>query len=360
MVDMRKESLAFFTDIVNTPSPSGYEMKAAEVYRKYTAQFADEIRTDVMGNVWAMVNPKAKRQIMLAGHMDEIGFTVHYVSDSGLLYFRTIGGHDSSIPVGQRVWVHTRKGRVPGVIGRKAIHLLTAKEREVKPEITEMWIDIGVSTKAAAMKLIELGDVVTYQWEFQALQGDVVTARGFDNKMGSFIVAEALRHIAAGKLNKDVGVIAIATVQEEIGLRGARTSAVATGAEIGMAVDVTHAIDYPSVDKKKEGDVVMGKGPVVARGANINHIVFEMTLQAAKEQKIPIQIEVEPGGTGTDANAMQIAGPGMAVGLLGVAIRYMHTPVEVLNLKDVEQCAKLMAAFCLKVTPKTDFTPRPL
>lgn len=357
---MRKESLAFFTEIVNTPSPSGYEMKAAEVYRRYTSPFAHEIRTDVMGNVWAMINPTAKRQIMLAGHMDEIGFTVHFISDDGLLYFRTIGGHDSSVPVGQRVWVHSRKGRVPGVIGRKAIHLLTAKEREVKPEITEMWIDIGVGSKSAAEKLVGLGDVVTYQWEVQHLNGDVYTARGFDNKMGSFIVAEALRHISTGKLAKDVGVIAVATVQEEIGLRGARTSAIGTQAEVGMAVDVTHAIDYPSVDKKKEGDIVMGKGPVVTRGANVNHIVYDLTLQAAKEEKIPVQIEVEPGGTGTDANAMQIAGPGMAVGLLGVAIRYMHTPVEVLNLKDVEQCAKLMAAFCLRVTSKTDFTPRPL
>jgi endoglucanase len=355
---VRKESLAFFKEIVNAPSPSGYEMPAAEAYRKYTKQFADEVKTDVMGNVWAIINPDAKRKIMLAGHLDEIGFAVHYVSEEGLLYFRTIGGHDSLIPVGQRVWIHGKKGRVPGVIGRKAIHLLSTKEREIKPEISDLWIDIGAGKKDQVMKLIDLGDVVTYQWEFQKLAGDVVSARGFDNKMGAFIVAEAARLLSEKRPDKDVGVIAVGTVQEEIGLRGARTSAYATGAEVGLAVDVTHATDYPSVDKRKEGDAKMGGGPVVARGANINHVVFDLIMKAAKEEKIDVQIEVEPGGTGTDANAMQVAGPGMATGLLGVAIRYMHTPVETLNLKDVEQCAQLMAAFCRKVSGKTDFIPR--
>lgn len=355
---MRKESLAFFKDIVNAPSPSGYEMPAAEVYRNYTKKFADEVKTDVMGNVWAIIAPDAKRKIMLAGHLDEIGFTAHYVSDEGLIYFRAIGGHDSVIPVGQRVWIHAKKGRVPGVIGRKAIHLLTPKEREVKPEINDLWIDIGASNRAKVMKRIELGDVITYQWEFQELDGDVVTARGFDNKMGAFIVAEALRLLSADRPVKDVGVIAVGTVQEEIGLRGARTSAYATGAEVGLAVDVTHATDYPTIDKRKEGELKMGAGPVVARGANINHVVFDLIMKAAKEEKIPVQIEIEPGGTGTDANAMQVAGRGMATGLLGAAIRYMHTPVETLSLKDVQQCAQLMAAFCRKVTGKTDFVPR--
>lgn len=355
---MRKESLAFFKAIVNAPSPSGYEMPAAEVYRSYTKKFADEVKTDVMGNVWAIINPDAKRKIMLAGHLDEIGFTVHYVSDEGLIYFRAIGGHDSVIPVGQRVWIHSKKGRVPGVIGRKAIHLLTPKEREIKPEISDLWIDIGASKRAEVMKRIELGDVITYQWEFQELIGDVVTGRGFDNKMGAFIVAEASRHLSEHRPGKDIGVIAVGTVQEEIGLRGARTSAYATGAEVGLAVDVTHATDYPSIDKRKEGELKMGAGPVVARGANVNHVVFDLIMKAAKEEKIPVQIEVEPGGTGTDANAMQVAGPGMATGLLGVAIRYMHTPVEMLSLKDVERCAQLMAAFCRKVTGRTDFVPR--
>ncbi|MDQ2985779.1 MAG: hypothetical protein M3R13_03530 [Armatimonadota bacterium] len=244
---MRKESLAFFTELLNTPSPSGAEQVAAEVFRNYTKPNADTVTTDVMGNVWARINPDAPRQIMLAGHIDEIGFIVHFVSDEGLVYFMPVGGHDSAIPIGQRVWIHSGKRRIPGVIGRKAIHLLTPDERKTKPELNELWIDIGAKNSKEVLSLIELGDVVTYQYEFQPLAGDMATARGFDNKMGAFVVAEAFRHLAENAPDKKVGVIAVGTTQEEIGLRGARTAAQALGCEAGIAVDVTHAIDYPSV-----------------------------------------------------------------------------------------------------------------
>lgn len=355
---MRAASLSFLQEIVNTPSPSGYEEQAAQVYRNYTKPFADLIETDVHGNVWSVLNPKASMKIMLAGHMDEIGFIVHYIDENGLLYFSGIGGHDSVIPVGQRVWVHGKK-RVPGVIGRKAIHLLEEEERKKKPEIKDLWIDIGASTKAEAEELVALGDVATFQYEFQPLLGDRATARGFDNKMGSFIVAEALRLLKEkGGLDSKVGVYAVATVQEEIGLRGARTSAYTIAAQSGLAVDVNHAVDYPGVTKSRYGQLDVGKGPSVMRGANANPIVFELIQEAAKKEKIPYQVDVAAGGTGTDGNAMQISRGGMAVGILGVPLRYMHTPCEVLSLGDVENCAKLMAAYCRRVKPTTDFTPR--
>lgn len=355
---MRAASLEFFKEIVNTPSPSGYEERAAEVYRQYTKPFADKIVTDVHGNVWSILNPDAEMKIMLAGHMDEIGFIVHYIDDNGFLYFSGIGGHDSVIPVGQRVWVHGKK-QVPGIIGRKAIHLLEEDERKKKPELKDLWVDIGASSREEVEKLISLGDVITFQYEFEMLMGDRATARGFDNKMGSFIVAEALRLLKEkGGLDKGVGVYAVATVQEEIGLRGARTSAFAIAPQSGLAVDVNHAVDYPGVSKSRYGQLDVGKGPSVMRGANSNPIVFEMICDAAKKDKIPYQVDVAPGGTGTDGNAMQINRGGMAVGILGVALRYMHTPCELLSLTDVENCAKLMAAYCRKVTPKTDFTPR--
>lgn len=355
---MRKESLAFLKEIVNTPSPSGYEERAAEVFRAYTKPFADKVTTDVHGNVAAILHPDAKLKIMLAGHMDEIGFIVHYIDDQGFLYFKGIGGHDSTIPVGQRVWVHGKK-RIPGVIGRKAIHLLEDEERRKKPEMKDLWIDIGASTRAEAEKLVSLGDVATFQIEFQALLGDRATARGFDNKMGSFIVAEALRLLKEeGGLNKGVGVYAVATVQEEIGLRGARTAAYGIDPQAGLAVDVNHAVDYPGLSKSRYGQLDVGKGPSVMRGPNANPIVFRTLIQAATEDEIPHQVDVEPAGTGTDGNAMQISRAGIAVGILGVALRYMHTPVELLSLADVENCAKLMAAFCRRITPRTDFTPR--
>jgi endoglucanase len=355
---MRPESLEFLKEIVNVPSPSGYEERAAEVYRAYTGQFADKITTDYHGNVAAILNPDAEMKIMLAGHMDEIGFIIHYINEDGLIYFSGIGGHDSVIPVGQRVWVHGKE-RVPGVIGRKAIHLLQDEERKKKPEIKDLWIDIGATSKAEVEELIQLGDVVTYQYEFQMLRGDRATARGFDNKMGSFIVAEALRLLKEdGGLDPGVGVYAVATVQEEIGLRGARTASFSINPQSGLAVDVNHAIDYPGVSKTHHGTLDIGKGPSVMRGANSNPIVFKMISEAGKEDGIPYQVDVAPAGTGTDGNAMQISRGGMAVGILGVALRYMHTPCEMLSLTDVADCARLMAAYCRRVKPDTDFTPR--
>ncbi len=356
---MRSESLAFFKAIVNAPSPSGFEEPAARVYREYTGAFADHVETSVHGSVWAVLNPDAKMKVMLAGHMDEIGFIVTYINDDGLLFFGRIGGHDATIPLGQRVWIHTEAGRLPGVIGRKPIHLLDAEEREKAPKPHDMWIDIGASNKEEAAKLVAIGDSVTYQWEFAELMGDRVTARGFDNKMGAFVVAEALRLLKAeGGLDASVGVYATATVQEEIGLRGAKTSAYAIDAQSGLAVDVDFAIDHPGLEKSRYGDAKMGKGPTVTRGANVNPVVFKMLKQAASEEEIPIQVSAEGGGTGTDGNAMQLNKSGMAVGIVGVPIRYMHTPCETLSLGDIELCARLMAAYCRRVGVDTDFTPR--
>jgi len=356
---MRAESLDFLKAIVNVPSPSGFEERAAVVYRDYLRPYADEIKTDSHGNVAAILNPQAEMKIMLAGHMDEIGFIVHYISDEGLIYFSGIGGHDSVIPVGQRVWIHGPNGRVPGVIGRKAIHLLQDEERKRKPEIKDLWIDIGATNRAEVEAHIELGDCVTYQYEFEQLLGDRAVARGFDNKMGSFIVAEALRLLKEdGGLDPNVGVYAVATVQEEIGLRGARTAAFWIDAQSGLAVDVNHAIDYPGAGKTHHGTMDIGKGPSVMRGANASPIVFRMIKAGAQAEEIPFQVDVAPAGTGTDGNAMQINRGGMAVGILGVPLRYMHTPCELLSLKDVEDCARLMAAYCRQVKPDTDFTPR--
>jgi endoglucanase len=355
---MRSESLAFLKDIVNTPSPSGYEERAAEVYRQYTSAFADSVTTDVHGNVAAILHPQAEMKIMLAGHIDEIGFIIHYISEDGLIYFSGIGGHDSVIPVGQRVWIHGTR-QVPGVIGRKAVHLLDDDERKKKPELRDLWIDIGATSRAEVESVIQLGDVATFQAEFEHLMGDRATARGFDNKMGGFIVGETIRLLKEeGGLHPEVGVYAVGTVQEEIGLRGARTSSFSINAQSGLAVDVNHAIDYPTVSKTRYGTLDIGKGPSVMRGANSNPNVFRMVRDAAKEDGIPFQVDVAPGGTGTDGNAMQISRGGMAVGILGVALRYMHTPCELLSLTDVENCARLMAAYCRRVRPDTDFTPR--
>ena len=355
---MEQASLDFLRQLADAPSPSGYEQPVARIYRSHVEPFADAVGTDVHGNVTAVLNPGAPMRVMLAGHMDELGFIVHHVDEGGQLHFRTIGGHDSAVAIGQRVWVHGKR-RVAGVIGRTAIHLQTEEQRKKKPEIKDMWIDVGATTRAEAAEVVSLGDVVTYQCEFQPLMGDRATARGFDNKVGTFVVAETLRLLKAdGGLHPQGGVHAVATVQEEIGLRGARTASYAIDAQTGLAVDVNHATDYPGANKTLHGSLELGKGPSVSRGPNTNPVTFELITAAAREANIATQVSVSAAGTGTDANAMQLNRAGMATGLLGVPLRYMHTPVDELSLKDVTDCARLMAAYCRQVRPDTDFTPR--
>jgi endoglucanase len=354
---MRDQSVQFLKSLINAPSPSGFEQPVAQLYRGYVEHYADQVTTDQHGNVTAVTNPAAPMKIMLAAHMDEIGFVVHHIGEDGLLFFSTIGGHDSVIPVGQMVWVHGTR-RIAGAIGRKAIHLLSDEERKKKPEIRDLWIDIGATSRAEAEAVVEVGDVATYQYEFQTLLGSRAAARGFDNKVGLLIIAETLRLLREeGGLSSDVGVYAVGTVQEEIGSRGARTSAFRIGAQTGLAVDVEHAIDYPGLSKAQHGQLDLGKGPSISRGANINPRVFDLLRKAAAEENIPHQVQVAPGATPTDANAMQLNGTGMATGLLGVPLRYMHTPCEVVSLEDVENCARLMAAYCRQITPETNFIP---
>ena len=356
---MRDQSLTFLRSLVEAPSPSGYEHHVAQLYRSYAEPLADGVSTDVHGNVTAVLNPSANTRIMLAGHMDEIGFIIHYIGEEGLLYFSAIGGHDSVIPVGQTVWVHGQKGRIGGVVGRKAIHLMDPDELKNKPKLKELWTDIGASSKEEAESVVNLGDVVTYQQDFQLLMGDRAVGRGFDNKAGLFIVAEALRLLSEdGGLHPEVGVYAVGTVQEEIGSRGAKTAAFAIGAQSGIAIDMEHAIDYPGVSRTESGQLDLGKGPSVSTGANTNRALFALVTEAAGKEGIPFQVQVAPAATPTDAGALQLNQSGMATGLLGVPLRYMHTPGEVLSLSDVENCARLVAAYCRMVTPDTDFTPR--
>lgn len=355
---MRPQALEFMKAVVGAPSPSGFEQAAAGVYRRYTQHFADRVDTDVSGNVVAVLNPDASTRIMLAAHMDEIGFLIHYIGENGLLYFSPIGAHDEVVPVGQRVWVHGRE-RVAGVVGSRAFHLLEESEKSQRPQIKSLWIDIGATSREEAAACVQLGSTVTFQQDLQPLLGDRAAARAFDNKAGVFIVAEALRQLHEdGGLHPGVGVYGAATVQEEIGSRGVQTSAFGIDARTGLAIDMDHAVDYPGIDPSQHGALEVGKGPTVSRGANINHTVFDLVSRAAEEENIPFQVSVFAKATPTDAGAMQINRAGMATGLLGVPIRYMHTPSETLSLTDVENCARLAAAYCRRVTPETDFTPR--
>jgi endoglucanase len=353
---MRKESLAFLEELVNAPSPSGFEQRAQSVVRQYASEFADEVATDVMGNVIAGVNPGGKPRVMLAGHCDEIGFMVRYITEQGFIHFSPIGGVDAHLVPGQKVHVHGSKGPVLGVVGKKAIHLMMPEERKKVLDFHQQWIDIGGADRKDAEKSVSVGDPVTFASSFERLNGNIAVARGFDDKMGSFVVMEALRLIPRSKL--EAAVFAVSTVQEEVGLRGATTSAFSVDPEVAIAVDVTHATDYPDADKKRFGETKLGAGPVLHRGPNMNPIVTERLLAASRKARIKHQMIGVPGRSGTDAWAMQLVRGGVASSVVSVPLRYMHTPIEVLDLRDLQAAAKLLAAFCAGLVSAADFVPK--
>ena len=353
---MRTESLEFFKSMLEAPSPSGYEQPVQRLWREYVGQFADEVKSDRHGNAIGVINPGGSPRVMFAGHADELGFLINYINDDGYLHFKPIGGHDLAIVPGRRVTVHTASGPVPGVIGKRAIHLMTPKEREnPEPKAEKYWIDIAAKDKADAESLVTIGDPVTYLESFTELRNGIVTSRAFDDKAGSFIAAEVLRLLSERRSELKAAVYCVSTVQEEIGLRGATTSAFGIDPDAGVAVDVCHATDSPDMDKRIAGDIKLGSGPSFTRGPNINAVVFDKLVEAAKAADCPYQLEGNPRGTGTDANAIQLTRAGVATGLLGIPLRYMHTPVETAALSDIENSAKILAEFSVLVGPDTAF-----
>lgn len=339
----------FLTDLLKAKSPSGAEAQAQAVYDKYVRPHAAAYANDALGNRLASLNPKGTPTLMMAGHMDELGLIIIYVNKDGFLYFDTIGGHDLSIISGRRVIIQTANGPVKGVTGKRAIHLMDDEDRKKVPKKHEIWIDIGAKTKAEALTRIAIGDVATYDHEFELINGSIGTARAFDNKVGAYIVGEALIRLAKEKSKLAAKVVSVATTQEEIGTRGAQTSAFAVDPHVALIVDVGHATDHPDCDPRKFGETKLGGGPIICRGPNINPKVYERLVATAKKLKIPYQLEADPRPTGTDARAIQMARGGVACGLVSIPLRYMHTPSEIVDLEDVENCVKLFAAFAKSV-----------
>jgi len=352
---MQNDSLEFLKNLIDAPSPSGFEQPAQRVYEERTRPFVDEIRKDVHGNVIAVKNPAAPFRVMLAGHCDEIGLMVKHINEQGYLYVAAIGGIDTNLLPGIRVTIHTSRGPLLGVIGRTPIHLMEKEDLNKAPKIHELWVDIGAKNRKDAEKAVACGDPITFNVPLRELKNHLVTAHGFDDKAGVFVVAETMRLLAGAKMK--CGVYGVSTVQEELGLRGATTSAFGIEPHVGIAIDVEFAGDSPGDDKRRVGDVSLGKGPVLIRGANTNRVLGEMLIGTAKRKKIPYQLVGYPRATGTDANAMQISRSGVAAALVGVPNRYMHTAVEIVSLDDMENAAKLLATLISELDPKTDFTP---
>ena len=345
----------FLKHLIDAPSPSGYEQAARAVWKHEVSKFVDDVRTDVHGNVIANRNPTGSPRLMFAGHCDELGLQINYISDQGYLYFNTIGGHDPNLIAGRRVLVHTSNGPIRGVTGRRAIHLTPRTERGSAQKIEDIWIDIGVNSMTEAEELVRVGDSVTYDLGMSELRNGLAIARAFDNKVGAWVVAEALRRVDIK--NCTASVFSVATVQEEIGLRGAVTSTFGIAPLVGVAVDVSHATDHPNINKVTAGNVSLAGGPVITRGANVNPVVEHLLIESADALDLSVQIEAEPRGTGTDANAIQLTRSGVATGVVSVPLRYMHTPSEIISLEVADQTADLLAEFACRVTAETDFTP---
>jgi len=354
---MNENDFKFFKELIEAPSPSGFEQPAQRVIREALADVADDVRTDVMGNVVAHVKgPQGAPRLMLAGHCDEIGFMVKYVDDQGYLFFAPIGGVDAHLVPGQRVTVHTSGGPIAGVVGKRPIHQIEVKDRETVVPFKSQFIDIGCSSKDEAVKLVSIGDPVTFRVGVERLQGTRLTSRAFDDKMGAFIVAQVLREVRRQN-RMTVDLHGVSTVQEEVGLRGGATSAYGVQPDIGIAVEVGFASDYPGADHKDLGEVSLGKGPVIARGPNINPVLFDLLKKTAEEENIPCQIMGIPRATGTDANVMQLVHGGVATALISIPLRYMHTPVEVLDWVDLEGAVKLLSALCSRINKDHSFVP---
>lgn len=347
--------LAFLEEMLEAPSPSGYEKPMQDVVRKFASGFADDIRTDWHGNVMACVNPGGTPRIMLDGHSDQIGLLVKHIDDKGYIRVSPIGGWDPQMLIGQKLKIWTADGPISGVIARKAIHLLTDDERKKVPEIKDLWIDIGAADGDEVRRLVRIGDPVTLELGMTKLRNGLACAAAMDDKVGVWVVFTALQAIA--KANPEASVYAVAAVQEEIGLRGTRTAAFSIDPHLGIAVDVTHATDCPTIDENQYGRVKVGQGPVVFRGPNINPVMFNQLHDIARDREIPIQINGISVAAANDGNALQINRGGVATGIIGIPNRYMHSPVEVISLKDIENASRLISEFCLTVTRESDFTP---
>ncbi len=352
-----QDALTFLKRLLDTPGPSGFESAPAKVWREEASKFAT-VRTDVAGNSMATVNPKGSPIIMLAGHIDEIGVIVTYIDDEGFVYISPIGGWDPQVLVAQRIRFIANDGPVVGVVGKKPIHLIKPEDRDKASKISDLWVDIGAKSKKDAEKILSVGDAGVIDSKTVEMPNKCVVSRSIDDRIGAFVVLEALRRYAEkpGKAS----VVAVATTQEEIGFHGggALICASCINPQMAIAVDVTFATDHPNIDKKEIGESKIGGGPVLTRGSIISPVVLRLLRETADKKKIPYSLHAAGRETATDADAIHIAREGIATGLVSIPNRYMHSPNEMVSLEDVDRAATLIAETCKRINADTDFTDR--
>jgi endoglucanase len=355
---MRQASKDFLVRLLDEPAPSNFEAPAQRIWRDYVEPFAGRVEVDVYGNHTAVLPGSESVSVLVAGHSDEIGLIVRRIDDTGVLWFGKIGGVDPAVLAGTRVRVLTRKGAVvPGVIGMPAIHLLPPKETSPKSKLEDLCIDIGAKDRKDAEKAVAVGDPVVFGEDFRELRGGFASHRCFDNRMGCFIVAEMMRALA-GRKSRKATVYGVSSVQEETGVWGAGLVGERYNPTVGIAVDVTHDTTTPGISRTAQADVACGKGPVLTRGIRTSRAVSDLLEKAARAGKIPFQVEIDQGQTGTDADAISVRRAGIPVGTVGVACRYMHTPCEVIHLGDLELAVDLLVRFVSGLSDRTDLVPR--
>ena len=354
---MKKTSLDFLKRLMSAISPSGHELDAVRLFRKEGEGFAAEVRTDVHGNTDVVVNPGGSPRVMLAGHYDEIGFIVTLIDARGYLWVAPIGGWDPQIPQGQRVSIRTAKGVVPGIMGKMPIHVQKPEDRKQVTPLTDLWVDIGAKNRKEAEKWVAVGDPMVIDQGVGELPNGLLAGRAFDDRAGAFVVLEAARLLAG--MSPQAEVHAVGTVQEEIGSRGAATSAFGIAPDVGIAVDVTFATDHPMMEsaEKREGKVTLGGGPVLTRGANINPVLYEHLQRTAKKRKIPTQVVADGRATPTDADPIQITRAGVAAALVSIPLRYMHTPGEIVSVDDLDRTIQLVAHAVAEMKPGQKWIP---
>jgi endoglucanase len=352
---MRDKSLEFLEELVNTPSPTGHESRGQRVWLNYVKKYADSTYSDAYGNCVATLNKGGSPRLMLAAHADEIAMAVNFIDPDGFIYVRKMGGVDAAITKAQRVIIHTRNGPVKGVVGNVAPHLSKHDDAHKLPKIHEIFIDIGVSSAKDAEKLVQTGDPITLNDKFELLRNDLAVARAFDNRVGTFAVAEALRLLSQSKKKLNAEICAVSNIQEEVGLLGARQIAYSLKPDVALVVDVTHATDYPTVNKPQHGNVKVGKGPTVTHGGCNHPEVVARIERVAKSKKIPLQHEAMSSTSGTDTDVIFWTRGGIPSALISLPNRYMHSPVEVVNLKDLEKIPELMVAFAESLKKGEEF-----
>jgi len=355
---MEEESVDILHRLMKATGPSGFEEETVLVWLEEAVGVTGRTWVDTHGNGFAVVNEGGSPRVMLAGHADTIGFIITYIHEDGYLSFATIGMWDLQILPGQRIRIKGKGGMIKGVIGRKPVHALSKEERERVVKVDDLWIDIGASDKKQASALVEVGDPAVLDYEdFVELNNHRITGYGMDNRVGAFVVLEALRLVS--KMGTSAAVFSVATVQEEIGLRGAQTASFGIDPQAAIAVDLTHATDIPGVDREKKalGEVSIGNGPVITRGPNINPTLYKLLVGTADERGIPYQTKGAPSVTLTDANVIQVTRSGVPTALVSVPSRYMHSPCELVCLEDCTNAFKLIAYTVTRIHEIIDSIP---